>query len=49
MVRPSPTQMHFRILWKMDVNMRKQIVGLESDGASVMLGCRGGVSTLMKE
>ena len=33
---------------KMDLNIRKQLVGLGSDGASVMLGCRGGVSTLMK-
>ena len=34
---------------KMDLDIHKQLVALGSDGASVMLGCRGGVSTLLKE
>ena len=33
---------------EMELNIQKQLCGLGSDGASVMLGCRGGVSTLMK-
>ena len=34
---------------KMDLNIHKQLFGLGSDSASVMLGCRGCVSSLMKE
>ena len=31
---------------KMELDIHRQLVALVSDGASVMLGCRGGVSTL---
>ena len=34
---------------EMELDIHKKLVGLGSDGDSVMLGCRGGVSTLMKE
>ena len=34
---------------KMEFDIRTKLFALGSDGASVMLGCRGGVSTLMKE
>lgn len=34
---------------KMELDVRKQLFALGSDGASVMLGCKGGVSKLMKD
>ena len=34
---------------KMEFDIRTKLFALGSDGSSVMLGCRGGVSTLMKE
>ena len=34
---------------KMDLDIHRRLFALGSDGASIMLGCRGGVSTLLKE
>ena len=33
----------------MDLDIHRRLFALGSDGASVMLGCRGGVSKLMKD
>ena len=39
----------FQFCGKMDLDIHRRLFVLGSDGASVMLGCRGGVSTLLKE
>ena len=39
----------FQFCGKMDLDIHRRLFALGSDSASVMLGCRGGVSTLLKE